>query len=200
VLNGRRGRPRARLAVRRGAVGVGVVQGFGPIGGREDRAGECRGFGHGGFRFDISAGARRRGAARTDRLGVSGLGAVRLGNAVGVHGHTAGRGNWRGVLQLEVTAGVHDHTAGRKRRRGVLRLAITVNVHEHTARRRRRRRRRMVQLEVTTSIYDRTTGQGRQPGVAHLAIAASVYDRAAGRGLRRQAARLEANARWCKAS
>ncbi|WP_405950415.1 hypothetical protein OG588_32805 [Streptomyces prunicolor] len=43
---------------------------------------------------------------------MSRLGVGRLGNAIGVHGRTADRGSWRGVIQLEVTTSVYEHTAG----------------------------------------------------------------------------------------
>ena len=103
VLNRRRGRPGPRLAVRRGAVGVGVVQGLGPVGAREGLAGSRRGYGTGGFRPELSADAHGRGPGRGDRPGV-----IHLGNTVGVYDHAAGRGTRHGVAQLEVTIGVYD--------------------------------------------------------------------------------------------
>ncbi len=122
MLNGRRGRPGARLAVWRGAVRVGVVQWLGSIAGREDRAGGRRGFGRGRFRFEISADAYRLGAGRGDRRGV-----IRLGKAIGVYGCAAGRGDWRGVVQLEVIARVYDRAADRGLRHGVVRPEANVS-------------------------------------------------------------------------
>ncbi|MDV7219333.1 hypothetical protein [Streptomyces prunicolor] len=57
----------------------------------------------------------------------------RLRNAVGVYGHAAGRGNWRGVIQLEVTASVYGHTTGRGHQPGVAHLGITTSVYDLAA-------------------------------------------------------------------
>lgn len=124
VLNRRRERPGTRLAVRRGAVGVGVVQGLGAIGGREDRAGGCRGFGPHGrwFRRAVSADAYRRGPSRRGRHRV-----VQPGNTAGFYGHAAGRGTRRGVAQLEVTINVRNRTARRSPTHRPTPLDVTAN-------------------------------------------------------------------------
>ena len=128
VLNRRRGRPGPRLAVRRGAVGVGVVQGPGPIGAREGLAGSRRGYGAGGFRSEISADAYSRGAGRRTRHGVT-----QLEIAVNVRTRTASWSPTQRPTQLDVTAGTLSRTPDQASRRRPLQLEVTPTGSHFTA-------------------------------------------------------------------
>ena len=130
VLNRRRGRPGPRLAVRRGAVGVGVVQGLGPVGAREGLAGSRRGYGTGGFRPELSADAHGRGPGRGDRPGVIQLGRSRPELSADAYSRGPGRGDRPGVIHLGNTVGVYDHAAGRGTRHGVAQLEVTIGVYD----------------------------------------------------------------------